>query len=217
MDSRVLATPSGVIVTRTAEPFEPAELEAVAAAADRRRGGVLSSGMEYPGRYSRWHLAYIDPPVEVVASGRLVTARALNARGRVLLPAVADALRRAGREQPGSTPEEVTVAIPEGEGMFTEEERSRRPTVFTALREIVAAFGCDDPHLGLYGAFGYDLAFQFEPVRQTLARPAGQRDLVLHLPDEIWALDRRLEEAVRYRYEFQAGDATTVGLPRETP
>jgi anthranilate synthase len=212
-----LATPAGVIVTRTTEPFDPAELERIAAAADRRRGGVLSSGMEYPGRYSRWHLAYVDPPVEVTASGRLVTARALNARGRVLLPVIADALRRAGREQDGASPDEVTVFVQEGEGTFTEEQRSRRPTVFTALREIVAAFGCDDPHLGLYGAFGYDLAFQFEPVRQKLTRPAGQRDLVLHLPDEIWALDRRREEAVRYRYEFQAGGATTVGLPRETP
>ena len=214
---QVFATSSGVIVTRVAEPFDPAGLAGVAAAADRRRGGVLSSGMEYPGRYSRWHFAYIDPPLEVTASGRLVTARALNPRGRVLLPVVADALRRAGQEQPGTAPDEVTVAIPEGEGTFTEEERSRRPTVFTALREIVAALGCDDPHLGLYGAFGYDLAFQFEPVRQTLTRPAGQRDLVLHLPDQIWALDRRREEAIRYRYEFQVGDATTSGLPRDTP
>jgi anthranilate synthase len=217
MDSQVLATRSGVIVTRTAEPFDPAELKRVAVAANRRRGGVLSSGMEYPGRYSRWHLAYIDPPLEVAAYGRLITARALNARGRVLLPVVADALRRAGLEQPGATPEEVTVSIPEGEGTFTEEQRSRRPTVFTALREIISALGCDDPHLGLYGAFGYDLAFQFEPVRPKLARPAGQRDLVLHLPDEVWALDRRREEAIRYRYEFQVGDATTAGLPRETP
>jgi anthranilate synthase len=214
--TRVLATSSGVIVTRTAESFDPAELERIAAVADRRRGGVLSSGMEYPGRYSRWHLAYIDPPLEVTASGRLVTARALNDRGRVLLPVIAGALRRAGQEQPAAAPDEVTVHVPEGEGRFTEEERSRRPTVFTALREVITALGCDDPHLGLYGAFGYDLAFQFEPVRQRLDRPAGQRDLVLHLPDEIWALDRRREEAIRYRYEFQAGDVTTAGLPRET-
>jgi anthranilate synthase len=89
--------------------------------------------------------------------------------------------------------------------------------VFTALRAIVAALGCDDPHLGLYGAFGYDLAFQFEPVRLRMARPAGQHDLVLHLPDEIWVVDRRREEAIRYRYEFQVGDATTAGLPRPTP
>jgi anthranilate synthase len=76
--------------------------------------------------------------------------------------------------------------------------------------------GCADPHLGLYGAFGYDLAFQFEPVRLRLDRPRDQRDLVLHLPDEIYVLDRRREEAVVYRYEFAAGGASTAGRARET-
>ena len=88
--------------------------------------------------------------------------------------------------------------------------------MFSALREIAAAFGCADPHLGLYGAFGYDLAFQFEPVRLRRERPAGQRDLVLHLPDEIWVLDRKREEAVRYAYEFEVDGASTAGLERLT-
>ncbi len=171
--------------------------------------------MEYPGRYSRWHMAYANPPLEITTRGRRVTARALNDRGQVILPVIADALRRVGHEQPGATGE-VTVVIPEGDGAFTEEERSRQPTVFSALREIIAAFGCDDPHLGLYGAFGYDLAFQFEPVRLRLDRPASQRDLVLHLPDEIWVLDRQREEAIRYCYEFMVNGARTDGVPRET-
>ena len=106
--------------------------------------------------------------------------------------------------------------VPEGDGGFTEEERSRQPTVFSALREIVAAFGCDDPHLGLYGAFGYDLAFQFEPVRLKQDRSDGQRDLVLHLPDEIYVVDLRREEAVKYSYEFSVGGVETSGLERET-
>src|SRR5208282_5401440 len=140
-----MMTRDGVRVTRTATPFDPAELGRIAALVDQRRGGVMSSGMEYPGRYSRWHMAYADPCAEIVATGRQVTA----------------------------------------------------------LREITAALGCEDPHLGLYGAFGYDLAFQFEPVRLRLDRPATQRDLVLHLPDEIWVLDRKREEAVRYSYDFE--------------
>jgi anthranilate synthase len=97
--------------------------------------------------------------------------------------------------------------------------------VFSVLREIGAAFACADPHLGLYGAFGYDLAFQFEPVRLSADRSDDQRDLVLHLPDEIWVVDLRRDEAVRYSYEFiiapdatgaPASPAATAGLPRET-
>ena len=206
-----MTTRDGVRVIRTAAPFDPAELGRIAALADERRGGVMSSGMEYPGRYSRWHMAYADPCAEIVAAGRRVTVRALNDRGRVLLPVIRAALRRVGRPDG-----EDSVVVPEDDREFTEEERSRRPTVFSALREITAAFGCEDPHLGLYGAFGYDLAFQFEPVRRRLDRPATQRDLVLHLPDEIWVLDRKREEAVRYSYDFEVGGMSTAGLSRDT-
>src|ERR1700722_2884852 len=211
-----MTTGSGVTITRTAKAFDPAELTRIAELVDRRRGGVLSSGMEYPGRYSRWHLAYVDPPVEIICRGRVLTARALNERGLVLLPVIADAMLRAGVAEPAG-PGEVTVRVPEGEGTFTEEERSRRPTVFSALREITAAFACPDGHLGLYGAFGYDLAFQFEPVRMAIDRSDGQRDLVLHLPDQIWAIDLRREEAIRYSYEFDVAGNSTRGLPRDTP
>jgi anthranilate synthase len=233
----------GVTITRTASAFDPAELTRIAALVDRRRGGVLSSGMEYPGRYTRWHLAYVNPPVEIACRGRQVTARALNQRGLVLMPVIRAAMLRAGVEQAGSSPDAgelpdgvVTVYVPEGgERTFTEEERSRRPTVFSVLREISAVFGCADPHLGLYGAFGYDLAFQFEPVRLVIDRSDRQRDLVLHLPDEIWVVDLRREEAVRFSYEFTvdrgtagpghggtavrgdlAGTASTTGIPRDT-
>ena len=206
-------------MTRTAEPFSPSALDDICAQVDERRGGVLSSGMEYPGRYSRWHMAYVDPCVEIVARGRRIAVRALNARGEVLLPVLVPALLRAGTPVdagPGPPPA-FEVVVPEPAGLVAEEDRSRRPTVFSALREVIAAFAGSDPHLGLYGAFGYDLAFQFEPVTLRHDRPDDQRDLVLHLPDELYVLDRKREEAIRYRYEFAVGGASTEGLPRDTP
>src|SRR5580704_13811946 len=78
-----MTTRDGVRITRTAAPFDPAELGRIAALADERRGGVMSSGMEYPGRYSRWHMAYADPCAEIVATGRRVKVQVLNERGRV--------------------------------------------------------------------------------------------------------------------------------------
>jgi anthranilate synthase len=213
-------TAAGVRVTRTAEPFSPSALGRICAEVDGRRGGVLSSGMEYPGRYSRWHMAYVDPCAEIVARGRRISVRALNARGEVLLPVLMPALLRAGAPaaaETGSSLAGLEVIVPEPEGLVAEEDRSRRPTVFSALREVIAAFATDDPHLGLYGAFGYDLAFQFEPVTLRHDRPDDQRDLVLHLPDELYVLDRKREEATRYRYEFTLpGGASTDGLPRGT-
>jgi anthranilate synthase len=216
-------TAGGVVVTRTAEPFDEQILGTVCTQVEGLRGGVLSSGMEYPGRYSRWHLAYVNPCAELVARGRRISARALNARGEVLLPVLGAALLRVGEPSPGAGGRdgraggEVEVVIPEPAGVQAEEDRSRRPTVFSAVREVVAAMAGRDPHLGLYGAFGYDLAFQFEPVRLRGQRPGEQRDLVLHLPDEIYVLDRKRETAVRYRYDFEVAGASTRGLPRRTP
>ncbi|HEV3288486.1 MAG TPA: anthranilate synthase component I [Streptosporangiaceae bacterium] len=215
-------TAGGVQVTRTAEPFDEQLLTGICAQAEEVRGGVLSSGMEYPGRYSRWHLAYLNPCLELTGHGRRITARALNARGEVLLPVIGAALARAGEPArpaagaSGALPV-VAVVVPEPTGLLAEEDRSRRPTVFSALREVIAAMAGDDPHLGLYGAFGYDLAFQFEPVRLRHDRPAGHRDLVLHLPDELYVVDRKRESAIRYRYEFAVAGVSTEGMPRQNP
>jgi len=221
MDETSYLTAGGVLVRRVAEEFDAGQLDDITRQVELRPGGVLSSGMEYPGRYSRWHLAYVDPPAGIIARGRTITARALNQRGLVLLPVLAAALGRVGEVVSGERHAEVTVA--ESDEVFTEEQRSRQPTVFSALREIIAAFrpgpdGNDpvsrDEHLGLYGAFGYDLAFQFEPVRQRLERDPAARDLVLHLPDQVWVVDRKRETATRFSYEFETRAGRTEGLPR---
>lgn len=219
-------TPSGVTVHRTATPCDPEILTELVASVEHRRGGVLSSGMEYPGRYDRWHLGYVDPCLEISTRGRRVTATALNDRGRVLLPVLADALDTVpGAADRAQGPDHVAVTVPEPDpdAFFTEEERSRRPSVFTALRAVVAALRSpEDSNLGLYGAFGYDLAFQFEPVERHIDRDPSDRDLVLHLPDAIVVRDRKRETCVRHTYEFTVpatetrAEATTEGLPRES-
>jgi anthranilate synthase len=210
-------TAGGIVVTRTVMPCEPAELTAITRSVDERRGGVFSSGMEYPGRYSRWHTGYIDPCVEFTGRGRELTVTALNERGTVILPAIALALTRAGNAT-GRQDTSLTIEIPQPQGQVPEEQRSRRPTVFSAIREVIALFAGQDPHLGLYGAFGYDLAFQFEPLRLRPDRDQScQRDLVLHLPDELYVIDRKRETALRYSYDFSAGGRSTSGLERTTP
>jgi anthranilate synthase len=214
MDETTYRTAGGVTVSCTAAPFDPGLLEELTRRVETVPGGVLSSGMEYPGRYSRWHMAYIDPPVEISARGRTITARARNDRGLVLLPAIRAALARAGEVTGDERQAEVTVTDPGG--TFTEEQRSRRPSVFSALREVIAELAGPDPHLGLYGAFGYDLAFQFEPVRLCRGRDEAQRDLVLHLPDRLYVLDRKRETAICYSYDFETAAGSTRGLPRET-
>ena len=60
-----------------------------------RRGAVFSSNYEYPGRYTRWDTAIIDPPLVISARGRAMRIEALNSRGEVLLPAIVTSARPA--------------------------------------------------------------------------------------------------------------------------
>jgi len=211
-------TRGGITVRRTIEsvPVRHA-VEPILEGLDQRRGALLTSSYEYPGRYTRWDLGFIDPPVVLTARGRRFRAEALNARGRVLLPALGRTLSGLDVVAAIDTRDDVV----EGEvrapaGRFTEEDRSRQPSIFSLLRALVDLFFHEDePHLGLYGAFGYDLAFQFEPVRLKLERPPEQRDLVLYLPDELIVVDHRREVAQRRRYEFEVDGRATDGLPRD--
>jgi len=210
-------TRGGVRVRRSIEPIPVANaIEPVIAALDARRGVLLASSYEYPGRYTRWDMGFVDPPLALVARGRRLHVEALNARGAVLLPPVARALAAAdGIEDLERRDGAVVVTVRAPAAGFTEETRSRQPSVFSALRALIDLFRhADEPHLGLYGAFGYDLAFQFEPIRPRLARPADQRDLVLYLPDEIIVVDHRREIAQRRRYDFEADGHATADLPR---
>jgi len=211
-------TRGGVRVQCTIESVEgTGEVAEVAAALDERRGMVLTSSTEIPGRYRRWDLAFVDPPLVVEARGRKVRVGALNERGRVLL-ALSHSVLESAPDVAASdfSPDVLELRLRAQSGVFSEEERSRQPSVFGLLRRLRDHFGSDsDPHLGLYGAFGYDLAFQFEPIPVSLPRDSAQRDLVLYLADDLVTVDHRLERAERRCYEFSGEAGTTVGLSRD--
>ncbi|WP_437573623.1 anthranilate synthase component I [Sorangium sp. So ce887] len=211
-------TQRGVTVRREVEDLVvDGAIQPIVEALDSHLGVVLASSYEVPGRYTRWDIGFINPPLVLVSRGRDFRFTALNERGRVILPAIDEALRNfdavAAIERRA---DEVVGAVrPPGERV-PEELRSRQPSIFSVLRRMIELFGVPgDSLFGLYGAFAYDLAFQFEPIRLRLERPADQRDLVLYLPDEIVAVDHRRERATRTRYELEFGDRSTDGLPRE--
>jgi anthranilate synthase len=209
----------GIAVTREirAESYQPAD-NALARALDDRRGVLFSSSFEFPGRYTRWDMGFVDPAIAFTARGRNFAVEALNLRGRVLLPPIAQTLSglpAARLAQVGD--DRIDGEIAETAERFSEEQRSRQPSVFSVLRALVELFrSAEDQHLGLYGAFGYDLVFQFEPMPLRLPRPADQRDLVLYLPDEILIVDHMRQIAATHRYDFDVGGASTAGLPRAT-
>ncbi|GAB2585308.1 anthranilate synthase [Streptomyces capparidis] len=205
-------TPAGVAVRRRTEHTggAAAARARLESALDLRRGMLLHRG-------PRRAVGYLDPPVEVVLGAERLTLRALNSRGTVLLPALRDAVA-AGCDLERADATRVVGRVRPGAGVFAEEERTRHAGVFRAVRALLRALAApDDRLLGLYGAFGYDLLFQVDPIPLRLRRDPRDRDLVLHLPDEIHEFDLELDHALRHTYEFTAAGRDTEGLPRSTP
>jgi anthranilate synthase len=227
MNTRVLEdgseqyeTRGGVTITRKRRevPYEDA-ISTYIDKLDERRGAVLSSNYEYPGRYTRWDTAIADPPLGICSLGRQMWIEAYNGRGEVILDMITQALRPVKELTLGEkTARRLDLTVNEPDRVFTEEERSRMPTVFTALRAITDLFfSAEDASLGLYGAFGYDLAFQFDAIKLTLERPKDQRDMVLYLPDEILVVDNYSAKAWIDRYDYEKDGETTKGKPWDIP
>src|SRR5947207_13150562 len=72
-------------------PYER-EYSTLAHTPDDRRGVLLSSSFEFPGRYTRLDMGFVDPPLVFTARGRAFSVEALNARGRILIPEIGEAL-----------------------------------------------------------------------------------------------------------------------------
>ena len=193
------------------------EAAALVARLDRHPGVFMSSCFEFPGRYTRWDLGFAAPPLSLTCRGRDFEVAALEPRGRVLLEpirAVLEPLAAVARLDAG--PERLRGRVHLPTETVPEEQRSRQPTIFSVLRAVIELFGNDeDQHFGLYGAFGYDLAHQFEAVELRQPRADDQRDLVLFVPDEILVVDHMSERAVWHRYDFVTATGDTRDMARE--
>jgi anthranilate synthase len=213
-------TRAGLAVTRVVEQFSGGanRLDDLISLLDRRRGVVLSSGTTVPGRYESFDLGFSDPPLKLETRGFSFLLEALNRRGEVLIAFLAESLR-----EPCVVIAERTVSrlgghIVRGEAPVEEDQRTRRASVLSLIRDLVAAFAAaDDPLLGLFGAFAYDLVFQIEDLVQKRARESDQRDIVLYVPDRLVVYDRATGRGAVLTYEFAWGAKSTDGLPRDNP
>jgi anthranilate synthase len=212
-------TARGLAVARAVEHLTGgAALDALIARLDTRRGVVLSSGTTVPGRYESFDLGFSDPPLRLEATGTNFVIEALNPRGEVLVALLAENLREPCVVVTERTATRLAGHILRGEAPVDEDQRTRRASIMSLVRDVIAAFAApDDSLLGLFGAFAYDLVFQIEDLKQKRAREKDQRDIVLYVPDRILAYDRATGRGVLMSYEFAWAGRSTVGLDRATP
>ena len=212
-------TRDGLMVTRSVEQFTGGadRLDDLIDLLDRRRGVVLSSGTTVPGRYESFDLGFSDPPLQLVTSGSEFSLVALNPRGEVLTAFLAETLREPSVVISEKSAARLAGHIVRGAAPVEEDQRTRRASAMSLVRALVAAFGAnDDPLLGLFGAFAYDLVFQIEDIVQKRPRENDQRDIVLYVPDRLLAYDRATGRGVSLIYEFAWNGKSTAGLPHDT-
>src|SRR5438874_10397948 len=208
-------TRGGLAVVRSVEQFSggASRLDDLIDLLDRRRGVVLSSGTTVPGRYESFDLGFSDPPLKLETIGVNFKLEALNQRGQVLIAFLADVLREPCVVISEKTASRLAGHIIRGDAPVDEDQRTRRASVMSLVRDLVAAFSAnDDGLLGLFGAFAYDLVFQIEDLVQKRAREADQRDVVLYVPDRLLAYDRATGRGVVLTYAIARKGRTTAGL-----
>jgi anthranilate synthase len=216
MAPETYTTASGITVTRKVSqvPYSRG-LRGLLQKLDTQRGIYLSSGYEYPERYSRWDVASVCPPLEIVAKSRVITIRALNERGKILNQMLEPVLAAHPHWDSFRNEDGLLIGhlkpLPE---LFSEEERSKQPSAFSVIRALTDEFKhALASRLGLIGAFGYDLLLQFDPIQFKLPRH-DVKDLHLFLCDDISFMDRKTERIERYEFEFSQGELNTAGLKR---
>ena len=104
-------------------------------------GVLLSSGIEFPGRYSRWDIGFSDPPLRISAVERTMTFEALNQRGEIILAFLNTLFADdsdVGSFDAGVARSHLHIKAPEA--VIYEEDRTRQCSVFTVLRTIISAF-----------------------------------------------------------------------------
>lgn len=209
---------------------------------DSHKGVLLTSSYEFPGRYARWSIGFVDPPIQITGRpGGICIIESLNERGMILMPAIYKSIKQLLNDNilsnieidipdavvtttnTNNNEEEVVphtirayVVPPSQLGTFSEEDRSKQPSLFSIIRSLVNLFTYEgnERQLGLYGTFGYDLTFAFEPIDLKQSRDINQRDLILYLPDQIVVVDQDKHDSWIVSYDFYVNNKSTQGLSR---
>ncbi|MGW0890695.1 anthranilate synthase component I [Saccharopolyspora sp. NPDC002578] len=219
-------TAGGLDVERRVRPLPgpnaaSRSLSRVAAALDSAPGALFHGSVTQPGRYSPWTRATERVALAFEARGRAFRVLALDPGAGPLLELATTAL--------AADPQVRGLAVlPDGSGLrgavapigtgFAEEDRTRQPSTVGVLRTLTRALAHpDEPVLGWYGAFGYDLMLGFDPITRRHRRPAGYRDIVAFLPASVIVADPERELALEVDYTFSgppgtSGPVATVDL-----
>lgn len=210
----------GIAIRREVSPLpSPDGIEELIQELNREKGALFSSSCDYPGRYTRWDIGFVNPALELKGMGRNFKITVLKETACCLLRPIYSGLQDSPDIASAVCREnmiEGQVATPER--FFPEDHRSRQASIFSVIRIIKDLLGsAEDSFLGLYGAFGYDLVFQFEDLQMKHQREQETADLCLYIPDRLLVVDHRMMQSACISYHFSAPGRETEKIAAQMP
>ena len=143
---KIFHTASGLRVLRKQTILEYRDsMAGIITELDDFQGVLLSSSFEFPGRYTRWDVGFVRPPVKIVSRGRRLEMIALNRRGALLIGLMRDHLKQCDALATLEVRRDgLSMELKPPENLVFEEQRSRRHSVFSILRHISDYFRLDE-------------------------------------------------------------------------
>lgn len=203
-ESKSFTTPNNSLrILRRSSPCEIVEVDELISKLDNSRGVMLTSRYEYPGRYTRYDIGFVNPPIAIEVSGNNISFSALNSRGELLIDVFDELLNDCSIYKIKSFENNViTGEIILNYASFFEEDRVNAPHVLNVIRYLRNALAIDDSYIGFYGAFGYDLGLDFMGVARKMSRD-DSRDLILYFADEVLVTDHEKKTSTKHSYDFE--------------
>lgn len=193
-------TPMNIAITAYKEELNFKDLSFLEEEINNNKGALFSSNYEFPNRYSRWELGVVNPYLEIRTTGLQGQLRALSISGKELLKIVNVILQKIDGVNLEVKEEIIKFTLEKDNKIYREEERSKKRSIFTIIRALMDAFKSEDNWLGLYGAFGYDLVFQFEDDIKLYKSREDSEDVVLYFPEKIYLRDNKLSKTFCVKY-----------------
>ena len=179
---------------------------------NNNKGMVLISNYTLSEKYSKWDIGFLNPPIVIQSKGLDFSIKSLNVRGNIILEIIDNILNKDIHENItiGSIKNNEIIGSIHKTNTFLEEDRIRKPSIISIVRILRNIFyNKDDDYLGLYGALGYDLVYQFEDIKMVMERKSD-KDLILFIPDVIYIIDRLNRKSNKYTYNFIYQDYSTI-------
>lgn len=212
-------TPNGVFALLQKHKLSYSDsLDDIKEMLNTQRGMLMSSGIDYPGRYNRWEVGFVNPPVEFIAYDGRIEVKALNPRGRIILELIKPILLQSEYVQIKEEFEHgFYLNITKSNEVFSEEKRSFQPSVMTPIRSLTNEFKeLSENMLGLFGAFGFALIYQFEPLKEAEEINKNSKLYHLYWVDELYAIDKKKEEAFLLTLDLVKGELSTLNSDTES-